>query len=72
MSINIPCLVKTVVCVCLLSGCAGSTSKNYSRQDSESKLAHCEELRKRIDELKGKPQRRKAASDRYDLECRQR
>ncbi|MDH3639116.1 MAG: hypothetical protein OES09_11755 [Gammaproteobacteria bacterium] len=72
MSINLPRLVKTVVWVCLLSGCAGSTTQNYARQDSESQLTHCEELRKRIDELKGKPQRRKAASDRYDLECRQR
>lgn len=71
MSINIPCLLKTIACLSLLSGCAASTTGSYSRQDTDSKLAYCEQLRKQLDELKGKPQRRKAASDRYDLECRQ-
>lgn len=30
---------------------------------------HCTALRKQINELKGKPQRRYAASERYKLEC---
>lgn len=66
------CLVKSVICVVLLVGCVGSGGGNYSRQDAGNRLAYCDELQKQIDELKGKPQRRKAASDRYDLECRQR
>ncbi len=70
MSKNTPRLVKIIVCLSLLSGCAVSTSGSTTRQDTESKLAYCEQLYKQIDELKGKPQRRKAASDRYDLECR--
>ncbi len=31
--------------------------------------ARCEQLRQQIDDLRGKPQRRKAASDRYRIEC---
>ena len=30
---------------------------------------HCKQLRRQIDELKGKPQRRHAASERFRLEC---
>ncbi len=45
-----------------------------SRNDSfASKNADlCQNLRKEMDSLKGKPLRRNAAAQRYDIECRQR
>ena len=30
---------------------------------------HCRQLRRQMDELKGKPQRRHAASERFKIEC---
>jgi len=45
-----------------------------SRNDSfASKNADlCQNLRKEMDSLKGKPLRRNAVAQRYDIECRQR
>lgn len=45
---------------------------DYMNQDSATtnNEKYCAELSKKIQELKGKPQRRYAAQQRYDLECK--
>ncbi len=41
-----------------------------SRDTSTEELSkHCRELRRQMDELKGKPQRRHTIAQRYKLEC---
>jgi len=50
----------------LLAACAHDPSANGVSGD---KSKHCAQLRQKIDDLKGRPQMRKAASDRYQLEC---
>ena len=41
-----------------------------TRDSSTTEQAeHCKQLRRQMDELKGKPQRRNAVSQRYRLEC---
>lgn len=46
---------------------------NESGRDSSEadRAAFCKDLRKQLDELKGKPQRRNAVYQRYQLECQQ-
>ena len=44
-----------------------SSSPGISKSSKQSE--HCKELRQKVDELKGKPQRRYAASQRYKAEC---
>ena len=44
-----------------------SSSPSISRETDESR--HCTELAKRVDALKGKPQQRYAAAERYRQEC---
>lgn len=44
-----------------------SSSPGISKNSAQSE--HCKELHKKIDELKGKPQRRYAAAQRYKAEC---
>jgi hypothetical protein len=44
-----------------------SSSPKINRNTDESK--HCTELAKRVEALKGKPQQRYAASERYKQEC---
>jgi len=39
---------------------------------AKEKADFCNELRKQMDELKGKPQQRNAVVQRYQLECQQR
>ncbi len=41
-----------------------------SMKFTADKAAFCQELRKEMKELEGKPQRRNAVSQRYQLECR--
>ncbi len=36
---------------------------------AEEHNEHCKQLRRQMDELKGKPQRRHAVAERYKLEC---
>jgi thymidylate synthase len=36
---------------------------------NEEHSEHCKQLRRQMDELKGKPQRRHAVVERYKLEC---
>jgi thiaminase len=36
---------------------------------AEEHSEHCKQLRRQMDELKGKPQRRHAVAERYKLEC---
>jgi thymidylate synthase len=36
---------------------------------AETHNEHCKQLRRQMDELKGKPQRRHAVTERYKLEC---
>ncbi len=38
---------------------------------AQQRADHCSELRKQMDELKGKPQRRNAVVQQYQLECQQ-
>lgn len=45
-----------------------TTKKDPAREKAD----HCNALRKQMDELKGKPQRRNAVVQRYQLECQQR
>ena len=43
-----------------------------TRDSSATDMAeHCKQLRRQMDELKGKPQRRNAVVQRYRLECDQ-
>lgn len=42
------------------------------KDSAREKTDHCNELRRQMDELKGKPQRRNAVVQRYQLECQQR
>lgn len=43
-----------------------------TRDQSAADMAeHCKQLRRQMDELKGKPQRRNAVVQRYRLECAQ-
>lgn len=46
---------------------------NQGGRDSSDaeRAAFCKDLRKQLDELKGKPQRRNAVYQRYQLECGQ-
>ena len=39
---------------------------------AKEKADYCNQLRKQMDELKGKPQQRNAVVQRYQLECQQR
>lgn len=45
----------------------GSTENAIEKQSR-----HCNALLKKIEELKGKPQRRYAASERFKMECQER
>ena len=44
------------------------TTKN---DPAKEKADYCNELRRQMDELKGKPQRRNVVVQRYQLECQQ-
>lgn len=44
-----------------------SSSPNIHKGDEQSK--HCTELARKVEALKGKPQQRYAASERYKMEC---
>jgi len=39
---------------------------------AKEKADYCNDLRRQIDELKGRPQKRNMVIQRYDLECQQR
>ena len=45
-----------------------SGSDAFARENADL----CQNLRKEMDSLKGKPMRRNAVAQRYDMECRQR
>jgi len=47
-------------------------SEPVKKDPAKEKADYCNELRRQMDELKGKPQRRNAVVQRYQLECQQR
>ena len=47
-------------------------SEPVKKDPAREKADYCNELRRQMDELKGKPQRRNAVAQRYQLECQQR
>ena len=47
-------------------------SESVKKDPAKEKADYCNELRRQMDELKGKPQRRNAVVQRYQLECQQR
>ena len=47
-------------------------TESVTKDPAQEKADYCNELRKQMDELKGKPQQRNAAVQRYQLECQQR
>ena len=53
----------------------GDTDPIYTEKQEDTRAnehaAFCSDLRKQMDELKGKPQRRNAVVQRYRLECQQ-
>jgi len=53
----------------------GDTDPVYAepvkKDPAKEKADYCHDLRKQTDELKGKPQRRNAVMQRYELECQQ-
>jgi Skp family chaperone for outer membrane proteins len=47
-------------------------TESDTKDPAQEKADYCNELRKQMDELKGKPQQRNAVVQRYQLECQQR
>jgi hypothetical protein len=47
-------------------------AETMASDPAREKADYCNKLRKEIDELKGKPQRRNMAIQRYELDCQQR
>ena len=46
-------------------------SEPVKKDPAKEKADYCNDLRRQMDELKGKPQRRNAVVQRYQLECQQ-
>ncbi len=55
-----------------IAGCAAGPPDNVYRERADNHAERCMQLSREIDALKGKPVRRKAAMDRYELECLER
>jgi hypothetical protein len=47
-------------------------NETVKKDPAQEKADYCSELRKQMDQLKGKPQQRNAVIQRYQLECQQR
>ena len=47
-------------------------TETTKKDPAQEKADYCSELRKQMDDLKGKPQRRNVVVQRYQLECQQR
>ena len=65
-------ILSSALAIAQQSGSAGqkpiySSSPSISKNAAQSE--HCKKLYKKIDELKGKPQRRYAAAQRHKAEC---
>ena len=68
--LSLPCLAEKGQSI--MFGDQDPIYTGKTRDSSVTDMAeHCKQLRRQMDELKGKPQRRNAVAQRYRLECDQ-
>ncbi len=62
-------LFKSIVVTAVLTGCATEQPRPVTEDSASIHAARCAQLSQEVESLKGRPARRKAAMDRYQLEC---